>query len=148
MSQYLRREIDAASNMEVRLNTEVIDGGGDGRLERLVLRDRRSNETWTVPAAALFILIGARPHTDWLPDSVARDEAGYVLTGPDLARGAEATASWPLERPAHQFESSVPGIFAVGDVRHGALKRVASAVGEGSVVIAQVHEYLAPVKSG
>ena len=142
MSHYLRHEIDAVANIEVRLDTEVIGGGGDGRLERLVLREGRSTETWTVPAAALFILIGARPPTDWLPDSLQRDAAGYVLTGPDLVRGSEATASWPLERPLHPFESSLPGVFAVGDVRHGALKRVASAVGEGSVVIAQVYEYL------
>lgn len=138
MSQYLVDEIAAAGNIEVRLNTQVIDGGGEGRLERLTLRDTVTGETCAVDAAALFILIGARPHTDWLPEVVERDKWGFLLTGLDLAR----EGGWSLERPAAMYETNVPWVFAVGDVRHRSVKRVASAVGEGSVVIQQVHEYL------
>lgn len=135
MSSYLRGEIAAAANIEVRTNSEVVDGGGGGRLEWLTLRDRRSGETSTVPAAGLFVLIGAVPHTDWLPAELQRDRWGYVATG-------AALQSWPLERPPSVYETSLPGVFAVGDVRERSLKRVASAVGEGSVVIRQVYDYL------
>lgn len=124
MSQYLLDEIESKANIDVRLSTQVVDGGGDGRLERLVLRDE-TGET-QVAADGLFILIGARPNTDWLPPEIARDEYGFVVTGAG----------------EHMFESSVPGVFAIGDVRAGSVKRVASAVGEGSVVIQQVHRYL------
>ena len=137
MSRYLQNEIEAAPNVHVRLGAEVVDGSGDGHLERLVLRDRESRDTETVDAAALFVLIGARPHTSWLPDSIERDRWGYVTTGPDL------TGGWPLDRPPFMHETSEPGVFAVGDVRHGSVKRVAAAVGQGSVVIQQVHGYLA-----
>ena len=140
MSRYLQNEIEAAENVHVRLGAEVIDGGGEGRLEELTLRDRESGDTETVEAAALFVLIGARPHTAWLPGSIERDRWGYVMTGPDL------TGDWPLERPPLMHETSEPGVFAVGDVRHGAMKRVAAAVGQGSVVIQQVHEYLAGIE--
>jgi len=125
MSQYLRDEIDAVDNIEVRLSAEVVDGAGDGRLERLTLRDG-TGATTTVPADALFVLIGAQPHTGWLPPEIVRDAHGFVVTG-----GGE-----------HMFETSVPGVFAIGDVRSGSVKRVAAAVGEGSVVIQQVHQYL------
>jgi thioredoxin reductase (NADPH) len=137
-SQYLVEEIAAARNIEVRLNTEVIDGGGRGRLEHLTLRDSRTGKTLEVEAAALFIMIGARPHTDWLPEVVERDRWGFLLTGPDLAREEGRS----LERPAVMYETNVPGLFAVGDVRHRSVKRVASAVGEGSVVVQLVREYL------
>jgi thioredoxin reductase (NADPH) len=142
MSHYLRDEIDAAANVRVRLNSEVTDGSGHGRLERLVVRDNASGETETVEAAAVFILIGARPRTAWLPDAIERDAGGYLLTGADLMRDAETAGRWPLERPPFAFETSVPGVFAVGDVRHASVKRVAAAVGQGSVVIQQVHEFL------
>jgi thioredoxin reductase (NADPH) len=95
-----------------------------------------------VPATALFILIGAEPHTDWLPDSIRRDRWGFVLTGADLLEDGKLPAGWPLERPPMPFETSLPGVFAVGDVHHGSIKRVASAVGEGSVAIRLIHEYL------
>jgi thioredoxin reductase (NADPH) len=130
MSSYLREAIAAAENIEVIAGTEVIDGAGEGRLERLTLRDAASGATESVAADALFVLIGARPGTGWLPPEIERDEWGYVLTGRDLSE----------ERQMH--ETSLPGVFAVGDVRHGAVKRVASAVGEGSVAIQQVHRYL------
>jgi thioredoxin reductase (NADPH) len=133
MSQYLQHEIDATENIDVRFATQVVDAAGESRLEQLTLLN--AGEKTTVPADALFLLIGARPHTEWLPPHIARDEQGYVRTGGDVA--------WTLERPPHMFETSVPGIFAVGDVRSNSVKRVASAVGEGSVVIQQVHQYLA-----
>ncbi|MGY1664876.1 FAD-dependent oxidoreductase [Geodermatophilus sp. SYSU D00696] len=135
MSDYLVREIDTTANVAVRYGTEVVGGGGEGRLTHLVLRHRGGGDTGTVPAAGLFVMIGAEPHTGWLPDAVDRDDAGYVLTGPDR-RGVSAG------RGTHEFQTSLPGVFAVGDVRHGAVKRVASAVGEGAVVIRMVHDHL------
>jgi len=140
MSQYLRDEIDAIPCIDVRVSTQVVDGEGESRLERLTLRTA-AGDTTTVPADALFLLIGASPHTEWLPPEVARDEQGYVVTGPDVA-GDHAGTGWRLERPPLMFETTVPGVFAVGDVRAQSVKRVASAVGEGSVVIQQVHQYL------
>jgi len=146
MSNYLRGEIAAADNIDVMLETEVVDGAGEGNLETLTLRDNASGETSTVKADALFVLIGARPGTEWLPPEVERDGWGYVLTGNELAASGAV-------RPGHEplmYETSLPGVFAVGDVRHGAVKRVASAVGEGSVVIQQVHRYVeaAAAKAG
>jgi thioredoxin reductase (NADPH) len=141
MSRYLLDEIEAAPNITVRLGIEVVDAEGAGRLERLVLSERDSGRRSVEEAAALFVLIGARPWTDWLPGEIERDPAGYVLTGADLRAGVSGSA-WPLERRPLPYESSVPGIFAVGDVRHGSVKRVASAVGEGSVVISQLHTFL------
>jgi thioredoxin reductase (NADPH) len=141
MSRYLIDEIDAAPNIDVAFTTEVVGGGGEGRLEHLVLADRVTGATRTVAAAALFVLVGAQPHTGWLPAAVARDPWGFVLTGADVA-GSAADPSWPLDRPPAPLESSLPGCFAVGDVRHGAVKRVASAVGDGAVVVTQVHDHL------
>ena len=142
MSRYLIEEIEATENIQVRLNTRVIDGGGQGRLEHLVLKDRASGLTETFPAAALFVLIGARPHTEWLPEEVMRDERGYIITGNDLLRDGSPPEGWPLERHPMLLETSVPGVFAGGDVRCGSVKRVASAVGEGSIAIQMVHKYL------
>src|SRR5829696_213045 len=142
MSQYLIKEIEAAENIQVRLNTQVIDGGGQGRLEHLVLEDLTSGLTETVPAAALFVLIGARPHTGWLPEEVVRDEKGYIFTDSDLLPDGLPPRGWPLERSLMLLETSVPGVFAAGDVRYGSVKRVASAVGEGSIAIQMVHKYL------
>jgi thioredoxin reductase (NADPH) len=137
MSHYLIREIGNAPNVEVRYRAEVTGGGGDGRLEHLELRDQRSRKVESVPAAGLFVLIGTEPFTHWLPGAVGRDQWGFVLTGPDTGK------RWPLERAPYPFETSLPGVFAVGDARHGSVKRVASAVGEGSIAIRQVHEHLA-----
>jgi thioredoxin reductase (NADPH) len=142
MSQYLIEEIEAAENIQIRVNTQVIDGGGQGRLEHLVLEDCATKRTETVPAAALFVLIGARPHTGWLPEEVVRDERGYIITGNDLLRNGVPPEGWPLERQPMLMETSVPGVFAAGDVRCGSAKRVASAVGEGSIAIQMVHKYL------
>src|SRR5918997_1637216 len=141
MSDYLIRQIEATENIEVRLNTQVVDGSGEGRLERLVLEDSLSGLTETVPAAGLFVLIGAQPHTEWLPEEIERDEKGFVFTGRDLPSYGRARLPMPME-------TSIPGVFAVGDVRHGSVKRVASAVGEGSIAIQMVHEYLTSVTQG
>jgi thioredoxin reductase (NADPH) len=125
MSQYLIEEVHSAG-VEVLLETTIVGADGEGRLQRLVLRRGDIGGRETVPADAVFVLIGAQPHTDWLPAEIERDERGFVVTG-----GGE-----------HMFETSAPGVFAIGDVRAGSVKRVASAVGEGSVVIHQVHRYL------
>jgi thioredoxin reductase (NADPH) len=139
MSHYLVRQVESAANVQVRLGTEVVGGGGDGSwLEHLVLRTADGEEE-TVPAQGLFLLIGARPRTDWLPREIARDSHGFVLTGPDLGEDC----GWPLERSPFLLETSMPGVFAAGDVRHGAVKRVASAVGEGSIAIQLVHQLVA-----
>jgi thioredoxin reductase (NADPH) len=138
MSDYLVRQVEAADNIEVRLDTQVVGGGGDGHLEHLVLRDRTTQADVTVEAQALFLLIGAQPHTDWLPGDIERDDKGFVLTGGDVPE-----ASWTLERRPYDLETSMPGVFAAGDVRHGSVKRVASAVGEGSIAVQLLHQLFA-----
>ncbi len=140
MSHYLVREVEATPNVQVRLGTSVVDGGGEGRLEYLVLREGAAGEHETVAADGLFVLIGARPHTDWLPAEVARDAHAFLLTGADLPEDH----SWRLNRLPYLLETSMPGVFAVGDVRHGSVKRVASAVGEGSIAIQFVHALFEP----
>ena len=137
MSDYLTRQIGSAANVHVRYRSEVTGGGGDGHLEHLLIRDRDSGQTESVSAAGLFILIGAEPFTGWLPGAIWRDQWGYIVTGPDAA------PRWPLPRAPFPFETTAPGVFAVGDVRHGSVKRVASAVGEGSIAVRLVHDYLA-----
>ena len=142
MSDYLIREIEETGNVGVLLNTRVVGGGGKGRLERLVLEDAAARRTETVPAAALFVLIGAEPRTSWLPNEIACDERGFVLTGEDVPSGGRQGHRRALRCPPMPLETSMPGVFATGDVRHGSVKRVASAVGEGSVAIRMVHEHL------
>jgi thioredoxin reductase (NADPH) len=139
MSRYLVRQLQAAPNVAVRLGTEVVGGGGDGWLAHLVLRDRATGEEDTVAAQELFLAIGAHPRTNWLPETIARDDYGFVLTGADVPDEA-----WPLERDPYPLETSMPGVLAVGDVRHGSIKRVASAVGEGSVAVRVLHRLLDP----
>jgi len=138
MSSYLIDTIDAAPNIVVRTSTEVIGGNGDGRLERVQVRDRVSGEEEALPAAGLFVMIGAQPRTDWLPDTVGRDRFGFVLAGADAA----ASSLIDVDVTPQPYETTVRGLFAVGDVRCGSVKRVASAVGEGSVVVSQLHEHL------
>jgi thioredoxin reductase (NADPH) len=142
MSDYLVRQVASTPNIAVRHNVVVTGGGGTNRLESLTLQDRVSGTTETVPAAAMFVLIGAEPHTQWLPDHIARDEWGFVVTGTDLPAAGAAPQGWPLRRPPMLLESSLPGVFAAGDVRRGSVKRVASAVGEGSIAIRLIHDYL------
>ena len=138
MSDYLIRQIHVNDNITIRSNSSIVGGGGGQALEFVEIRDENGN-THHHDAGGLFVLIGAEPRTDWLPDKLLRDEWGYILTGQDLA----LTAGWSLGRAPLPYETSMPGVFAVGDVRHGSVKRVASAVGEGSVVIQGVHTYLA-----
>ncbi|HWD83637.1 MAG TPA: FAD-dependent oxidoreductase [Kribbella sp.] len=141
MSRYLVDKITTAGNIEVRCRTEVVGCRGDGHLEALTLADRRSGRGEEVLASWLFIFVGAIPRTEWLGDSVVRDALGFVVTGPDLV----AQQRWPLPRPPYALETSVPGVFAAGDVRLDSMKRVASAVGEGAMSIYLVHRYLATV---
>jgi thioredoxin reductase (NADPH) len=138
MSDYLVRQLEETPNVEVRLGTGVVDGRGEIHLEALTLEDLRTGGQEEVPATAVFVLIGAEPHTDWLRNVVKLDERGYILTGRDIPQSA-----WPGQRPPLPFETSVAGVFAAGDVRYGSVKRVAGAVGEGSVTVGSVHRYLA-----
>jgi thioredoxin reductase (NADPH) len=142
MSDYLVQEIRRRPNVEVRLWTEVIDGEGEGALERIVLVDHALGKNETVPAEVLFVLIGAQPHTEWLAGTVLRDQQGFIITG----RLARKGAAWRIGREPTRFETSMPGVFAVGDVRSGSVKRLASAVGEGAAAVPEIHEYL-PLRS-
>lgn len=146
MSEYLIQEISACNNIEVRLNTIVIDGGGEYRLESLVVQNKLTGETETLPAAALFVLIGATPHTDWLPETIQRDRAGFIYTGQHADEDPAFLDTWPLKRAPYLLETSCPGVFAAGDVRHRSVKRVASAVGEGSMAIQFIHQYLSELQ--
>jgi thioredoxin reductase (NADPH) len=139
MSYYLIQQIAGIPQIKVRVCTEVAEACGDGHLEQLVLRDLASGTTETVKAGQLFIFIGAAPRTAWLDGIVARDPHGFVLAGPDIDDDAR---EWPLDRPPYHLETSVPGVFAVGDVRAESAKRVASAVGEGAMAVMLVHRYL------
>ncbi|MGZ6121551.1 MAG: FAD-dependent oxidoreductase [Vulcanimicrobiaceae bacterium] len=137
MSDYLVQQIRHAPNIEVRLGAEVVGAEGDELMERLAIRDRASNAVETIPVKLLLVLIGAMPHTDWLANSVQCDTKGFIVTGHDVDLG-----TWPLGRMPMSFETSVPGIFAAGDVRLGSMKRVASAVGEGAAAVQNVHQYM------
>jgi len=141
MSQYLIDQISATSNIEVRTHTQVLALEGDARLERLRL-DTNGTES-VVEADALFTFIGAAPRTDWLPPQITRDERGFLITGTDLDNDCLVAAGWPNSRLPFLLETSVPGIFATGDVRAGAMRRVASAVGEGAMAVAFTHQFLA-----
>jgi thioredoxin reductase (NADPH) len=141
MSEYLAERIRTTENIVSLPQSEVVAVDGGDHLEALTLRDVSTGDERTVPAAAVFVFIGATPHTEWLAGVVARDEQGFILTGPDLTE--HDLLGWPLERPPYLLEANVPGICAAGDVRHGSLKRVASAVGEGAVAVTFVHRYLA-----
>ena len=144
MSRYLVDRITSVSNIEVRYRSEVVAGRGDGHLEELTLADKDSGVTEQVPSCWLFVFIGASPRTEWLGPDVARDDQGFVVTGHDLLGPAHA-GRWPLPRAPFALETSVPGVFAAGDVRLDSMKRVASAVGEGAMSTYQVHQYLATV---
>src|SRR5262249_17318619 len=133
MSEYLVRQIEHLSNIEVRLNTEVIDAEGESLLQKITLLDRLRGTTRSVPAEMLFVLVGADPHTEWLANCVARDAQGFVLSGKELE---QTGLRWNAERPPLRYESSMEGVFVAGDVRSGSVKRVASAVGEGAVAVA------------
>ena len=141
MSYYLVRDLEANPKIEVRTSTEVVDVTGDTRLEEVVLRDTSRNVDEVVPASAIFILIGAEPRTEWLPESIERDARGYIATGRDVAAATVDGSRQPLP-----YETSLAGVFAAGDVRLGGMKRVAAAVGEGSSAVRHIHEYLALIR--
>ncbi len=145
MSQYLIDQIGETDNIEVWTHSSVIETKGDTSLETIVVKNSVTGEIQTLPTQSLFIFIGAAPHTDWLEGQVARDERGFILTGPDLSRELGRMKGWPLERAPFLLETNIPGVFAVGDVRHGSVKRVASGVGEGSICVQFVHRYLSQV---
>ncbi len=142
MSAYLIHELDRAENISVRLGTQITAVHGAGRLEAITLHHAPTGQTQTLPASALFILIGAEPRTNWLPPAIERDDRGFILTGRDLLRGGHPPPNWPLDRPPMLLETNLPGAFAAGDVRHNSVKRVASAVGEGATAIQLIHHYL------
>ncbi len=145
MSQYLIDQIEATENIKVCLRCSVVEVKGETTLEAIAIVHADTGETETLPATSLFIMIGAQPCTDWLDGVVERDERGFVLAGRDLVRDGHRPKGWTLERDPFLLESSVPGIFVAGDVRYGSVKRVASGVGEGSIAIQFVHEYLSKV---
>ena len=142
MSHYLIAQVRAKANVEVRLGTEVAEVAGREHLESITLLDRGSGARETVEADALFVFIGAVPATDWLDGAVVRDPGGFLVCGQDLDRDRDDPTGWPLDRDPFLTETSIPGVFAAGDVRHGSIKRVASAVGEGAITVQFVHEYL------
>ena len=137
MSDYLVQQIRHTPNVDLRLKSEIVDAGGEHRIEQISVKNLATGEVEVVPVRLVFVLIGALPHTAWLDGVVQRDARGFVVTGADVD-----PERWPLSRRPRRFETSMPGVFAAGDVRLGALQRVASAVGEGAVVVQQLHEYL------
>ena len=145
MSQYLIDQINDTDNILVKTNTQVAAVGGKERLETVTLKNTGTNQEEVVPADAIFIFIGAVPNTDLASDVIELDEAGFVLTGQELVSDGKRPRNWNLKRDPFLMETSVPGIFAAGDVRHGVVRRVASAVGQGAVVVSLVHKYLETV---
>jgi thioredoxin reductase (NADPH) len=145
MSHYLVAQIESHEKITVLTHSTVAEVYGDGRLEEITLADATTGDTRIVPAFALFIFIGARPHTDWVADVVERDPQGFIMTGRSLVRGGRRPKGWHLDRDPFFLETSVAGIFAAGDVRHRSVKRVASAVGEGAMAVQFVHQYLSRV---
>jgi len=146
MSKYLINQINETKNIEVWINCEITEVKGENRLEEIVVNDIKTGEKRTLPTSSLFVFIGAQPHTNWLAGVVERDKNGFILTGPDLIRFGDHKNShprgWTLERDPFLLETNIPGVFAAGDVRLGSIKRVASGVGEGSIAIQFVHQYL------
>ena len=145
MSQYLIDQIKEMTNIEVWAHGSVAEAHGETHLEEISVLCSDTNKIERVPASAMFIFIGALPRTDWLAKVVERDERGFILTGPDLIRQGQHPKGWTLDRDPFLLETNVPGLFAVGDVRHGSVKRVASGVGEGSVAVQFIHQYLSKV---
>ena len=140
MSQYLIEQIDATPNIDVLTNNQVVEVLGDDRVEKIRLKNTKTDEEIDHEAAAIFIFVGAVPHSDFVADLVAQNDRGFIYTGPDIALAEDVT--WPLERDPFALETNVPGVFAAGDIRHGAIRRVASAVGTGAVAVSLIHQYL------
>ena len=145
MSQYLIEQIQQTPNIQLWTNASVAEAHGETHLEEISVLCSDTNKVERVPASAMFIFIGALPRTDWMGDLVERDDRGFVLTGPDLIWDGKRPKGWALERDPFLLETNIPGLFAVGDVRHGSVKRVASGVGEGSVAVQFIHQYLSKV---
>ena len=143
MSHYLVERIQTIPNIKVEPQTEVVELHGEDRLASLTIRHHDSSTDERREATALFIFIGAQPRTDWLEGTVCRDAKGFIVTGTNLLRDGKRPAGWTLDRDPALLETNVPGVFAVGDVRHGAVRRVANSVGEGSIVLYFVNQYLA-----
>ena len=146
MSHYLIEQIQKTPNIEVWTSSSISAVHGDARLSAITVQCATSGEVKELPASSLFIFIGAQPRTDWLGDLVERDDRGFILSGPDLLRDGKRPPNWTLDRDPGLLETNVPGIFVTGDVRHGSVKRVASGVGEGAVVVQFIHQYLAKVQ--
>ena len=145
MSQYLVDQINDMENIEVLLRTELVEVHGQNCLEAITITNTDTGQTQTMPAAAIFIFVGAAPHTELVAGVVERNHAGFILTGPDLMRDDRRPKNWKLKRDPYLQETNVPGIFAAGDVRHGVVRRVASAVGQGSTAVSLIHQYLREV---
>ncbi len=145
MSQYLVDQVEAVANIEVLTEAEIVEVQGEGQLEGVRIKDHDSGETRLLEGAAIFVFIGAIPRTEMIGDVLAHDRAGFILTGADLVQDGKPPSTWPLKRDPFLLETSVPGIFAAGDVRHGSIKRVASAIGEGSACVQFAHQYLRSV---
>jgi len=145
MSKYLIEQIEGRGNIDVQMGEEVVEVHGVERLDAITIRNADTGVTRRETTPALFVFIGASPHTEMLGDLVELSSAGFVLTGADMFVGGKRPAGWKLKRDPYLMETSVPGIFAAGDVRHGVMRRVASAVGQGSTAISFVHEYLKSV---
>jgi thioredoxin reductase (NADPH) len=145
MSRYLIDQIKATPNIQLWAHASIAEVHGESHLEEISVLCSDTNKIDRVPASAMFIFIGAQPQTDWLAGIVERDERGFLLTGPDLMHDGQRPKGWDLDRDPFLLETNVPGIFAVGDVRHGSVKRVASGVGEGSVAVQFIHQYLSKV---
>ena len=137
MSEYLIAELSGKPNISVRLGVELVDGEGEEQLQAVVVRDRSTGAVERIPTAGLFVMIGAEPRTEWLDGAVERDAGGYILTGSDIDGD-----NWPLERAPMLLETSIPGVFAAGDVRHASIKRVTTAMGEGATVVQLIHQLL------
>jgi len=146
MSHYLIEQIEKTPQIEVWPQTSVTEVHGESRLSEITIQRGVPPAAQRLPASSLFIFIGAQPRTGWLGDLIERDERGFILSGPDLLRDGKRPKSWTLDRDPGLLETNVPGIFVVGDVRHGSVKRVASGVGEGAVVVQFMHQYLAKVQ--
>jgi thioredoxin reductase (NADPH) len=144
LSEYLLDRVHATANIEVLSRTEVTALHGNGSLDAITLTNNQTGDSRRAETRNLFLCLGGVPHTEWADAvGIVRDSEGYLITGPDLLKGGKWPQVWPLDRPPYYLETSVPGVFAAGDVRHGSVKRCASAVGEGAMAVTMVHRYLA-----